>query len=136
VKARPEDVFNYFADPVRWMLWQGVDGEIELQPGGIFRVNVTGDGFASGRFLQVVENRRVVFTWGWEAHGSAVPPGASTVEIDLQADGDETIIRLRHSGLPPEQIEPHLQGWNHYIDRLAVVSQGGDPGPDPMRAAS
>jgi uncharacterized protein YndB with AHSA1/START domain len=130
VKARPEEVFKYFADPVRWMFWQGVEAEIELKPGGIFRVNVTGDGFASGRFLEVVENRRVVFTWGWEVPGSAVPPGSSTVVIELDGDDKETVIRLTHSGLPAEELNDHQQGWNHYVDRLAIASAGGDPGPD------
>jgi uncharacterized protein YndB with AHSA1/START domain len=136
VNARPEEIFSYFADPTRWMLWQGIDAEIELRPGGIFRVNVTGDGFASGRFLQIVENRRVVFTWGWEAPGAAVPPGSSKVEIDLDADDEGTTIRLRHSGLPSVQREPHQQGWDHYLDRLAIVSEEGDPGPDPMAVSA
>jgi uncharacterized protein YndB with AHSA1/START domain len=135
VKARPEEVFSYFADPVRWMFWQGVDAEIELRPGGIFRVNVTGDGFASGRFLEVIENRKVVFTWGWEAQGTAVPPGSSTVEIELDADDDGTTIRLTHSALPAEALGDHQRGWDHYLDRLAGVSGGGDPGPDPTAAA-
>jgi uncharacterized protein YndB with AHSA1/START domain len=135
VKARPEDVFSYLADPVRWMFWQGVDAQIELRPGGIFRVNVTGDGFASGRFLEVVENHRVVFTWGWEAPGSLVPPGSSKVVIELDGGEDGTTIRLTHSGLPAEALHDHRQGWDHYVDRLAVVSGGGDPGPDPTAGA-
>jgi hypothetical protein len=24
----------------------------------------------------------------------------------------------------------HRDGWNHYLDRLAVRAAGGDPGPD------
>jgi uncharacterized protein YndB with AHSA1/START domain len=47
----PEKVFAYFTDPDKWVAWQGVEAEIELVPGGVFRVNVTGDGFASGRVV-------------------------------------------------------------------------------------
>lgn len=132
VRARPEEVFVYFTDPVRWMMWQGIEAEIELKPGGTFRVNVIGDGFASGRFVEVVENRRVVFTWGWERDDSPVPPGSSTVEIDLDADEEGTTIRLKHSRLPPEAFEPHLHGWSNYMQRLATVSEGREPGPDPL----
>jgi uncharacterized protein YndB with AHSA1/START domain len=32
--------------------------------------------------VEVVENQRVVFTWGWE-RGPAVPPGSTTVAIEL-----------------------------------------------------
>jgi uncharacterized protein YndB with AHSA1/START domain len=132
VKASAADVFRFFSDRDRWMRWQGVDAEIDLRPGGVFRVNVTGDGFASGRFTEVVENRRVVFTWGWEGENSALPPGSSTVAIDLLEEGGGTLIRLTHSGLPPETIEVHRIGWENYGGRLAAVSEDRDPGPDPM----
>lgn len=133
VKATPQQIFRYFKDPVRWMQWQGIEADIELQPGGIFRVNVIGDGFASGRFVEVVENRRVVFTWGWESPDSPVPPGSSTVEIDLHPVDDGTMIRLTHRGLPPEALDSHLHGWENYAARLHSVAEGRDPGRDPLR---
>jgi uncharacterized protein YndB with AHSA1/START domain len=129
VSAPPEKVFAFFTDAGRWMAWQGTEAEIELVPGGLWRVNVTGDGFASGRVLEVVENERIVFTWGWE-QGPPVPPGSTTVMIELVPEGNGTLIRLTHSGLPSDQIEIHRQGWEHYVPRLAAVSDGGDPGPN------
>jgi hypothetical protein len=27
-----------------------------------------------------------------------------------------------------------LQGWEHFLPRLAIVASGGDPGPDPWTA--
>ena len=134
VRAPAGAIFSYFADPDRWTRWQGVDAEIDLRPGGQFRVNVTGDGYASGWFVEVVPNRRVVFTWGWEAADSPVPPGSSTVEIDLLPEAEGTRVRLTHSGLPAPARELHQQGWESYSRRLAAVSEGRDPGPDPLRA--
>ena len=127
VAVPPERVFSYFTDPEKWLAWQGTEAEIELVPDGLWRVNVTGDGFASGRVVEVVENERVVFTWGWE-QGPPVPPGSSTVTIDLVPDGHGTLIRLTHSDLPPDQIEIHREGWDHYVTRLAAVSEGRPPG--------
>jgi uncharacterized protein YndB with AHSA1/START domain len=129
VAASPERVFAYFADSAKWTAWQGTEAEIELRPGGIWRVNVTGDGFASGQVVEVVPNRRVVFTWGWEKN-SPVLPGSSTVTIDLFPDGDGTTIRLTHSDLPPDQMDLHRAGWSHYGSRLAAVVEGRDPGPN------
>jgi uncharacterized protein YndB with AHSA1/START domain len=123
----PEKVFIYFSDAGRWMEWQGAEAEIDLVPGGVWRVNVTGDGFASGRVLEVIENERIVFTWGWE-QGPPVPPGSSTVAIDLVPVDGGTLIRLTHSGLPEDQIDIHRYGWDHYVPRLAAVSEGRDPG--------
>jgi uncharacterized protein YndB with AHSA1/START domain len=131
VSVPPEKVFAYFTDAEKWMEWQGSDAEIQLEPGGVWRVNVTGDGFASGRVVEVVENERVVFTWGWE-QGPPVAPGSTTVAIELLPDGDGTLIRLTHSDLPPDQIEIHRYGWEHFVPRLAAVSEGRDPGPDTM----
>lgn len=129
VSAPPDKVFTYFTEPDKWLAWQGTEAEIELVAGGLWRVNVTGEGFASGRVVEVVENERVVFTWGWE-QGPPVPPGSTTVAIELVPDGGGTLIRLTHSDLPPDQIEVHRHGWDHYISRLANVSVGRDPGPN------
>lgn len=129
VAVSPEKVFTFFADARKWMEWQGVDAEIDLVPGGVWRVNVTGDGFASGRVVEVVENRKVVFTWGWE-EGPPVEPGSTTVTIELVPEGAGTLIRLTHSGLPPDLVEVHRHGWEHYASRLASVSRGRDPGPN------
>jgi uncharacterized protein YndB with AHSA1/START domain len=95
-------------------------------------VNVTGDGFASGHVVEVVENERIVFTWGWE-QGPLVPPGSTTVAIELVPDGDGTLIRLTHSDLPPDQIEIHRSGWEHYVSRLVALSEGREPGPNTPR---
>jgi uncharacterized protein YndB with AHSA1/START domain len=86
---------------------------------------------ARGEFREIDPPRRVVFTWGWEGH-PAVPPGSSTVEIDLAPDGEGTLLRLTHRRLPDEEIEQHAHGWDHFLPRLATAAPGGDPGPDPM----
>ncbi|WP_251065710.1 hypothetical protein [Streptomyces sp. ISL-44] len=44
---------------------------------------------------------------------------------------DGTLLCLVHSGLPsPEACAAHAEGWQHYVGRLAVRAEGGDPGPD------
>lgn len=131
VAAPPEKVFAYFTDPQRWMAWQGTEAEIELAPGGIWRVNVTGDGFASGRVVEVVENERVVFTWGWE-QGPPLEPGSTTVVIELVPEADGTLIRLTHKDLPADMVEIHRHGWEHYVSRLAAVADDRDPGPNTV----
>jgi uncharacterized protein YndB with AHSA1/START domain len=53
--------------------------------------------------VAVEPDRRIVFTWGYEGDGQAVPAGSSTVEITLEPVADGTEVRLRHSGLPAGQ---------------------------------
>jgi uncharacterized protein YndB with AHSA1/START domain len=134
-------VFTFFTDSERYRLWQGVEAELDPRPGGIFRVVMTGrsEVVASGVYLEVDPPRRVCFTWGWEAplplaEGQAeVQPGTSTVEIDLRADGDATIVRLRHGDLPSlPSHQFHTLGWTFSFERLAAVCVGADPGPNPF----
>ena len=141
IAAAPETVFAYFTDPERFCMWQGVDAELDPRPGGLFRVTVTGRSrvVERGEYVEVEPPNRIVFTWGWEQIDGlpdgmgGLLPGTSTVEVDLFAEGDGTILRLRQSGLrtdPERNI--HIRGWEQTLDRLVKVAVGEDPGPDPL----
>lgn len=130
VMARPETIFTLLTDPSKYVRWKGVLAELDPRPGGVYRVQINRRDIARGTYVEIVPNRRVVFTWGWEGSG-AVPPGSSTVEITLTRDGDGTIVRLEHRDLPEEARDKHDQGWELYMNRLAAVAAGRDPGPDP-----
>ena len=138
IAARPETVFAFFTDAARYRRWQGTDAELDARPGGIFRVRVTGQSqmVATGHFEIVEPHERVVFTWGWEDNaalaGMDLPPGSSRVEVRFVRDGDGTIVRLRHSGLATVPMcQFHTGGWTISLDRLVLVAEGRDPGPDP-----
>jgi uncharacterized protein YndB with AHSA1/START domain len=36
IAARPSTVYSFFSDATRWLRWQGVEADIELEPGGVF----------------------------------------------------------------------------------------------------
>lgn len=130
IRARPETIFAYFTDPERYLQWMGVDAQLDARPGGVYRVRVPQGFTALGEFQELDPPHRVVFTWGWEGHDT-VPAGSTRVEVTLTRDGDETIVRLVHSGLPgAEELAQHRQGWDRYLDRLVVVGAGGHAGPD------
>lgn len=130
IEAPPEIVYRYLTESDRWLRWQGVGAEIEANPGGLFAMSMPNGQSARGEFVELVPNQRVVFTWGWIGH-PGIPPGSTVVEIDLIADEGGTLLTLTHKDLPPDEIDIHLQGWQHYVPRLAEVAEGGDPGPDP-----
>jgi uncharacterized protein YndB with AHSA1/START domain len=130
VLARPETLFSYFTDSARYTEWMGVEAELEARPGGVYRVRVPQGTYAVGEFVEVDPPRRVVFTWGWEGDPE-VPPGSSTVTVTFTPDGEATIVRLVHDGLPgPAAFDLHARGWERYLDRLAVAGAGGAPGAD------
>jgi uncharacterized protein YndB with AHSA1/START domain len=139
IAASPETVWTHLVDPERALRWWGRSISFDPRPGGAFRVEVTPGSVASGEFLELDPPRRLVYTWGWEAGGGGpelVPPGSTTVAIDLEPAGAGTRLRLVHSGLPtPETAGLHAEGWAHYLGRLATVAAGGDPGPDPWQGS-
>ena len=132
IAARPETIFPFFTDPTKMTLWFGAEAELDPKPGGIYRVDINGRNIARGEYVEVTPYSRVVFTFGWEGDTSPVSPGSSTVEILLIPDGDSTIVRLLHHGLPEDTRSDHSDGWGHYVSRLEIAAVGGDPGPDPM----
>lgn len=131
VEASPETIFGFFTEPDKMIQWMGREAQLDPRPGGNFRCDLGGRRIASGSFLEVDPPRRVVFSFGWESGESVVRPGASRVEVTLEPDGDGTTVRLVHSDLPSEDSAgSHRQGWEHYIERLAVAAGGDDPGED------
>jgi uncharacterized protein YndB with AHSA1/START domain len=133
IAASPETVWQLLTDAQEAVKWMGLSAEFDLRPGGMYRVEVIPGNTARGEFVEIDPPRRLVYTWGWEAGGrSPVPPGSSTIEFDLMSEGDGTLVRFRHSGLPgSDAAASHGHGWDHYLERLATRAAGGDPGPDP-----
>ena len=127
IQAPPETVFRLLTDPVEYVRWKGRLAELEPRPGGKFRVEFASTkDIAAGKFVEVIPGRRVVFTWGWEG-SDLVPPGASTVEIDLEREGTGTRLRLVHRGLPEGAIASHAEGWDYFLPRLEDVAEGRTP---------
>jgi len=132
IDADAATVFAFFTDPERLMRWIGVTAELEPRPGGTMLVEVIPAAVARGEFKEVVPVSRLAYTWGWEGR-EKVPPGSSLIEVDLTPRNGSTIVRFTHSGLPPEEVPAHRDGWNHYLDRLVIAAAGGDLGPDPRQ---
>jgi uncharacterized protein YndB with AHSA1/START domain len=139
VSGSPETVFAYFTDPDKHRRWMGAEVELDARPGGIYRVAIAPEVWVTGEYLAVEPPDRLLLTWGWES-GLDLPtglkqvrPGSSAVEFRFVEDGDGTIIRVRHLGLPSEEARwTHSRGWNGYLPRLAALLQGDDPGEDPL----
>ena len=55
-----------------------------------------------------------------------------TVTLTPQPHG--TLLRLVHTGLPHPALVPHDQGWQGYLDQLAMAAtHTGDPNPTTGR---
>jgi uncharacterized protein YndB with AHSA1/START domain len=136
IEASPETVWEFLVDPEKLARWKGrLADTFEPTPGGAFRIEVLPGNVASGEFVELDPPHRIVYTWGWEPGPDGpnpVPPGSSTIEIELRPSGEGTLLRFVHRDLPtPESAGSHGHGWDHYLDRLDAVAAGRDPGSDP-----
>ena len=123
IEAPPRIVFGFFTDPERLARWMGRKVTLDASPGGAVRIDYNGSDIASGTFIELDEPHRLAFTWGWEAPGDAVPPGASLVEVTLTPDGTGTRLALRHSGLSGESVGGHAEGWDFFLPTLVSVAE-------------
>jgi uncharacterized protein YndB with AHSA1/START domain len=132
IAAPRATVFAFLTDPDKIVSWMGREVTSEPHPGGLYLVkSVAGrPNVARGAFKEVVPIHRLAYSFGWEG-SEEVPPESSLVEIDLLERDGGTLVRFRHSGLPTaEQCANHSKGWEYYLDRLAMVAAGQDPGVD------
>ena len=141
IEASPETVWEFLVDPEKVARWKGrLADTFEPTPGGAFRIEVLPGNVASGEFVELDPPHRIVYTWGWEPGPdgpNAVPPGSSTIEIELVPEDGGTKLLFTHRDLPTrESADSHAVGWNHYLARLAIAAAGGDPGPDPWAAGT
>ncbi len=119
IAAPPEVVFPYFTDPELMVTWIGERAELEARPGGTFALDFVGVA-ARGNYVAVEPPSRVVFTWGIP-EDSSMPPGSSTVEVVLVAEGDDTIVNLTHRNLPDDREPSHREGWEGCLVALVAT---------------
>jgi uncharacterized protein YndB with AHSA1/START domain len=133
IAATPETVWEFLVDPDKATRWMGQACTFDAQPGGLYRCEVIPGHTARGEFVELDPPHRLVFTWGWE-NEEGVPPGSSTVEIELTADETGTNLHFVHNLSSAEAAQSHSVGWDHYLPRLEIAAAGRDPGKDPWIA--
>jgi uncharacterized protein YndB with AHSA1/START domain len=130
IDASPETVWEFFVDPEKLMRWKGINADLDPQPGGGYRCEVIPGHTARGEFVELDKPNRLVFTWGWDDNPD-VPPGSSTIEVELTPESNGTGLRFLHKDLPnDEAVSSHAHGWDHYLPRLELAAAGKNPGAD------
>jgi uncharacterized protein YndB with AHSA1/START domain len=125
IDAAPETVFALLTDPAHMKIWFAELVDADARPGGVFRISGPVGVSIEGTYLEVVKDRKVVFTWGGV---EGLAPGQTTVEFLLEPDGKGTLLRLRHYGLPGPAVESHRVGWvQSGLAKLKDAAEGRRP---------
>ena len=136
VDVRPELVWKAWTEPEhlkQWFTpkpWETVDCEIDLRPGGIFSTTMRspeGEVMPAnpGCYLEVVENRKLVFT---DALGPGYRPKSAafmTASILLEPEGSGTRYTAIAMHADPEAKKKHeemgfLHGWGTALEQLVA----------------
>jgi uncharacterized protein YndB with AHSA1/START domain len=132
IDAPPARVYELLTDAELLVEWMAPVAEVDPTPGGaVTWTHLNGDRVV-GTFVELLPARRVVFTYGWDREDVGIPPGSTTVEIDLRPRDGGTELHLVHRGLAGPMADAHSGGWSNYLARMAVVAEGRDPGVDRL----
>lgn len=119
ISASPETVWEFWTDPQLLCAWWGSSAEVEPEPGGSIRVEMSEGPVMVGAFVELEPYRRLVFSFGWEDNpvGHPMSPGSTRVEVTLTPSGGNTELVLRHTDVPQEHADSHAEGWLLYAGK-------------------
>jgi uncharacterized protein YndB with AHSA1/START domain len=118
IHAKPETVFRFFTDSVRWASWWGSGSTIDAKPGGKVYIRHPNGVETTGEVLEVRDGEWIVFTYGF-ASGKPIPPGGSRVTIRLEPHDSGTRLHLLHEFAEPAPRDEHVQGWRFQLSLFA-----------------
>ena len=122
----PEEVWRAWTDPQALSRWFGPGepdsvtlAELDVREDGRYRIAFhTPDGEqheVSGNYEDVVENRRLSFTWAWQS----TPERVSLVTIELRPTAQGCELNFRHDRFFDRQArDNHERGWTGTFAKL------------------
>ncbi len=126
ISARPETVWKYWTDPQRMCDWWGTAAELDPRPGGRWTVEMDHGPVMTGEYLELDPFDRLVLSFGYRPDDGSPPiaPGSTRVEVTFVEEAGDTIMTLRHSGIPRAFAGLHAAGWtSHMPDLIAAAGK-------------
>jgi activator of HSP90 ATPase len=107
-KATPSEVFEALMDSKKHSKFTGGKASISRKVGGKFSAY---DGYAYGKNLEIVENKKIVQTWQASDWPEEI---VSTVEFSLEKTKTGTKLTFIQKNVPADQLESVKDGWIEY----------------------
>jgi uncharacterized protein YndB with AHSA1/START domain len=119
IRVTPSKVFGSLTKPSMLNRWFTEEAKVDLRVGGRY-TNADHD---QGKFLEIIPNRRLRFTWDNPDHAAG-----SLVEILLTPRSKETLVTLTHSGFRKKSDLEHYgsntSGWDWALENLRSHLEG------------
>ncbi|HVY90594.1 MAG TPA: SRPBCC domain-containing protein [Hyphomonadaceae bacterium] len=114
-----------------------IDLDWELTPGARWRAVMASKEYGrrvsrmGGAVREVERNKRIVFTFAWDADSG--PPMDTVITVTFEEKDGKTIQRFHQVGLPDVATrDNHIGGWNSllnkqqlYVENVAIADQKG-----------
>jgi len=79
----------------------------------------------SGDYLEVEENKKLVYNWNWETGNSALGNGKYKLTITFSDEGEGSSISVKQEGTESdESLLPHREGWEKSLEDLDSYLSG------------
>lgn len=123
-----DDLWSAITEPHRLARWFGeLDGEPSQE--GRFRVQIPDAGVRNGQVEACEPPQRLLLAMR-DPDAQPGQPEQTTVEAQLIADGDQTILVVEVKGIPLQLVAFYGVGWQIHAENLAAHIVGAQPGAD------
>lgn len=124
VSATREEAYDAWADPKSFQQWfmgsiRDWSYEQDVRVGGRFEIMMKHEGEDMphhGEYKVLDRPNQIQFTWASKNTNNK----ETLVTIEFLPNGDGTEVVLTHSALPGEFVEPHIQGWTQFVEKMDV----------------
>ncbi len=110
-----EKLYKAWLDPVHHAAMSyGGEAEFDARVGGAYS---SGDGYITGKFLELVPGKKLVQTWRTTEFAEDQPD--STLELTFEDTDEGCVLHLIQTGLPADQGRklPGADGWSFTSNR-------------------
>jgi uncharacterized protein YndB with AHSA1/START domain len=121
IRARRSTVFRYFTDSERFASWWGKGSTIDPKPGGVVHICYPGNVTAGGNVVEIIEDARIVFTYGYDDPQKPISRGATRVAITLADHPAGTLLSFVHEVKDEATRDEHVAGWRFQLSLFANV---------------
>lgn len=125
VQASPQQVFHAFTNATALKEWMCDVATLVPRTGGRIYMAWNSGFYAAGEFTRFEPDRSLAYRWFGRGE-----PAPTLVKVNLNLEGDHTIVKLTHSGLGSgaewENMTKEVkEGWSTSLENLASALEKG-----------